>query len=160
MVWVIALLPFATSTIDGKIRTMVNRKFGVVKTNAIQSVFRILLGVFLSLAGVGHLTTLRQEFLAQVPSWLPMDGDLVVVLSGIVEIILGIGLILLGDGTGEFTPLSSQESGFFAPHDAKDMKIIDFDGNDLILVANNNFKMQAILHQKAENSELSTQILD
>jgi uncharacterized membrane protein len=37
----------------------------------------------------------RQEFLAQVPVWLPINGDLVVVISGIVEIILGAGLIIL-----------------------------------------------------------------
>ena len=47
------------------------------------------------LAGFGHLSGLRQEFLAQVPAWLPIDGDLVVVISGIVEIILGVGLIIL-----------------------------------------------------------------
>ncbi len=44
-------------------------------------------------AGVGHLTFLRQEFHAQVPGWVPVDTDLVVVLSGIVEIILGMGLL-------------------------------------------------------------------
>jgi uncharacterized membrane protein len=60
-----------------------------------QFVFRLLLGIFLLLAGIGHLSVLRQEFLAQVPAWLPIDGDLVVVLSGVVEIILGMGLILL-----------------------------------------------------------------
>jgi uncharacterized membrane protein len=53
------------------------------------------LGGFLVLAGLGHLSPLRQEFLAQVPAWLPVDGDLVVVISGIVEIILGVGLIIL-----------------------------------------------------------------
>ena len=46
-------------------------------------------------AGLSHLSVLRQEFLAQVPAWLPIDGDLVVVISGIVEIILGLGLIIL-----------------------------------------------------------------
>jgi uncharacterized membrane protein len=61
----------------------------------IQSIFCILLGGFLFLAGFGHLSVLRQEFLAQVPAWLPVDGDLVVVISGIVEIILGVGLIFL-----------------------------------------------------------------
>jgi len=48
-------------------------------------------------AGLSHLSVLRQEFLAQVPAWLPIDGDLVVVISGIVEIILGLGLIILPD---------------------------------------------------------------
>lgn len=57
--------------------------------------FRILLGSSLLLAGTGHLTTQRQEFLAQVPPWVPLDGDFVVVASGIVELILGGALILL-----------------------------------------------------------------
>jgi uncharacterized membrane protein len=64
-------------------------------TSLIQSIFRILLGIFLVLAGMGHLSVLRQEFLAQVPTWLPINSDLVVILSGIVEIILGMGLIIL-----------------------------------------------------------------
>lgn len=65
------------------------------KTNRIQTIFRILLGVFLLFAGSGHLTWARAEFLAQVPPWLPLDGDLVVVLSGLVEVILGGSLIFL-----------------------------------------------------------------
>ena len=76
-------------------KSMLNKKFRLVETHLVQTVFRILLGIFLSLAGVGHLTTLRQEFLAQVPNWMPLDGDLVVVLSGIAEILLGVGLLLL-----------------------------------------------------------------
>jgi uncharacterized membrane protein len=54
---------------------------------------RILLGAALIFAGIAHLTFARVEFLAQVPPWLPLNGDLVVVLSGIVEILLGVGLI-------------------------------------------------------------------
>lgn len=50
---------------------------------------RILLGLFLILAGIGHLTFSRQAFQAQVPIWVPMNADLVVALSGIVEILLG-----------------------------------------------------------------------
>jgi uncharacterized membrane protein len=65
------------------------------KISPTQSIFCKLLGGFLVLAGLGHLSTQRQEFLAQVPAWLPIDGDLVVVISGIVEIILGVGLIIL-----------------------------------------------------------------
>ena len=65
------------------------------QTNNFQTVFRLLLGVFLLFAGVSHLTTSRSEFLAQVPPWVPLDGDLVVVLSGIAEIIFGIALIIL-----------------------------------------------------------------
>lgn len=65
------------------------------KTSPVQSLFCILLGGFLLFAGLGHLTVLRQEFLAQVPAWLPVNSNLVVVISGIVEIILGVGLIIL-----------------------------------------------------------------
>ncbi len=65
------------------------------RTGIIQTIFRILLGAFLIFAGVNHLTVARVEFLAQVPPWVPLDGDLVVVLSGIAEIALGLGLVLL-----------------------------------------------------------------
>ena len=61
----------------------------------LQNIFRILLGVFLLFAGLGHLSFAREEFLAQVPTWLPVDGDLVVILSGIVELLLGAALIVL-----------------------------------------------------------------
>jgi len=61
-----------------------------------QRLARILLGLALTGAGVGHLTVLRDEFQAQVPPWLPLPVDLVVVGSGIVEITLGLALILLG----------------------------------------------------------------
>lgn len=60
-----------------------------------QTVLRILLGFFLMFAGVSHLWWARSEFLAQVPKWLPMSPDLVVILSGIVEIGLGIALTTL-----------------------------------------------------------------
>ena len=56
---------------------------------------QMLLGAFLLAAGVSHLTVNRTAFLAQVPEWLPLPGDLVVVASGIVEIVLGLSLLLL-----------------------------------------------------------------
>jgi uncharacterized membrane protein len=65
------------------------------RTSIIQNIFRLLLGAALLYAGISHLTFARTEFLAQVPTWLPVDGDLVVVLSGIVEIMLGVALIAL-----------------------------------------------------------------
>ena len=64
-------------------------------TSWVQSFFRWLLGAVLLLAGIGHLTWARTEFLAQVPQWVPLERDLVVVLSGLVEIALGAGLIAL-----------------------------------------------------------------
>jgi uncharacterized membrane protein len=54
---------------------------------------RWALGAALVFAGVSHLTTQRDEFLAQVPEWFPVDHDVVVVVSGIVEIALGASLI-------------------------------------------------------------------
>lgn len=56
---------------------------------------RMLLGAFLVAAGVSHLTVNRTAFLAQVPDWLPLPGDVVVVASGIVEIGLGLALLVL-----------------------------------------------------------------
>jgi uncharacterized membrane protein len=61
----------------------------------LQRYFQILLGVSLTYAGSTHLTSSRQEFQAQVPTWLPLDADFVVIASGIVEIILGICLLVL-----------------------------------------------------------------
>ena len=49
----------------------------------------------LTYAGSTHLTSSRQEFQAQVPTWLPLDADFVVIASGIVEIILGLALLTL-----------------------------------------------------------------
>jgi uncharacterized membrane protein len=56
---------------------------------------QVSLGLALTYAGIGHLTFSRSEFQAQVPTWLPLDKDFVVVASGVVEILLGLALILL-----------------------------------------------------------------
>jgi uncharacterized membrane protein len=53
----------------------------------------MVLGFALAYAGVGHLTTSRQEFQAQVPTLLKDYADFVVLASGVVEIALGVGLI-------------------------------------------------------------------
>jgi uncharacterized membrane protein len=63
--------------------------------NYLRPIFRNLLGAFLTVAGVSHLTWQRSEFLAQVPRWLPLDQDFVVLASGVVEILLGLALIFL-----------------------------------------------------------------
>lgn len=65
------------------------------KTTALQDVARGLLGSFMVVAGTGHLTFSRQAFQAQVPDWVPLDKDTVVLLSGVVEIGLGLGLLFL-----------------------------------------------------------------
>jgi len=56
---------------------------------------QLLLGFALTSAGISHLTTARAEFQAQVPDWLPLDADFVVIASGVVEIGLGLSLLLL-----------------------------------------------------------------
>ena len=55
---------------------------------------RWFLGVVLGLAGLSHLTFARQEFRAQVPTWFPGNEDVVVIASGVVEVLLGAALIL------------------------------------------------------------------
>lgn len=55
---------------------------------------RWLLAAGLLVAGAAHLGWLREEFQAQVPSWLGVDKDVVVVVSGVVEIMLGAALLL------------------------------------------------------------------
>ena len=60
--------------------------------------FRLLLGAFMVYAGFSHLTFNRQEFVAQVPTWLqfsPAFTDFVVLASGVVEIAFGLGIIFL-----------------------------------------------------------------
>ena len=60
----------------------------------------------------------------------------------------GTGLLLHGDGTGNFYPISTNESGFYAPYDAKDMKIIKVGNKNVVLVANNDDYLQAIAFTK------------
>lgn len=59
----------------------------------IKTLLQTLLGAFLLSAGASHLGSNRTEFLAQVPTWLPLEADFVVVASGLVEITLGVLLI-------------------------------------------------------------------
>ena len=56
---------------------------------------QMLLGAALAYAGIGHLTTNRTEFQAQVPTLLKEYADFVVLASGVVEILLGLGLVAL-----------------------------------------------------------------
>ncbi|CAN2188696.1 COG4270 Predicted membrane protein [Candidatus Nanopelagicaceae bacterium] len=69
---------------------------------------QILLGATLIYTGTLHLTSSRQEFQAQVPPWAPFTPDFIVLVSGVVEIALGLALISLqrrkavGIGTAAF----------------------------------------------------------
>ena len=59
----------------------------------IKTLLQLLLGAFLASAGRTHLGSNRLAFQAQVPTWLPLAPDFVVVASGLVEITLGVLLI-------------------------------------------------------------------
>lgn len=60
-----------------------------------QTLGRFALGAMLTFAGVSHLTFAREEFQAQVPLWVPLSKDFVVLASGVVEISLGVALLTL-----------------------------------------------------------------
>jgi uncharacterized membrane protein len=59
----------------------------------IKTLAQLGLGAFLLSAGISHLESNRTEFLAQVPTWLPLNPDFVVIASGLIEITLGVLLI-------------------------------------------------------------------
>jgi len=66
-----------------------------VRPTRSQNVARLVLGGIMTFAGISHLTTAREEFRAQVPAWMPIDDDLVVVGSGVIEIALGASMLAL-----------------------------------------------------------------
>lgn len=60
---------------------------------------RSALAALLVAAGAGHLTVLRRGFRIAVPEWatrlLRTDKDTIVVVSGVVEALLGVALLVL-----------------------------------------------------------------
>jgi len=74
-------------------------KSSAFHTPATSSVPRVIgrvgLGLILLTAGISHLTFARKEFVAQVPEWVPLEDDVVVVGSGVAEISLGAALVAL-----------------------------------------------------------------
>ncbi|MFI8567644.1 hypothetical protein ACIGGF_13905 [Rhodococcus sp. NPDC078407] len=58
-----------------------------------RTIGRVVLGGFLVFAGLSHLFWARRTFAAQVPEWLPLNTDFVVLASGVVEIALGLALV-------------------------------------------------------------------
>lgn len=54
---------------------------------------RIVLGIFLTTAGISHFTWARETFEAQVPNWFPVNADLVILASGAIEVALGLALL-------------------------------------------------------------------
>jgi len=54
---------------------------------------QIILGTVLLFTGTAHLSFARTEFQAQVPSWLPINENVVVVASGVAELCLAVALL-------------------------------------------------------------------
>lgn len=63
-------------------------------SDKLRTLGRIALGAAMAGAGILHLTTQREEFRAQVPGWFPIDEDLTVLGSGVVEIALGTAFVV------------------------------------------------------------------
>lgn len=59
-----------------------------------RTIAKILLGAVLLFAGIAHVSFARSTFVAQVPAWVPLSPDFVVVASGCVELALGLALIV------------------------------------------------------------------
>ena len=55
------------------------------------------------------------------------------------------GTLLLGDGKGNYVDLPLEESGFYAPGDVRNIKMIDIKNQKLILIANNNSGFQSYI---------------
>lgn len=66
-----------------------------LKAGIVANIFRILLGLFLIFAGYLHMTQASSQYALIVPSWIPIEPNIVVFISGLVEIALGLALILL-----------------------------------------------------------------
>lgn len=64
-------------------------------TTPLRTAARLLLAGAMVFAGLSHLFWARKDFQAQVPKFVPMDPDGVVMASGGVEIMLGAGLAVL-----------------------------------------------------------------
>ena len=67
----------------------------IARSARVRSAARVVLGAALIIAGLGHLTFARNDFQAQVPDWVGIDKNVVVILSGLVEIVLGSALIVV-----------------------------------------------------------------
>ena len=59
----------------------------------VRKIAQLVLGLGLTFAGSTHLGSNRTEFQAQVPSVFKDYADVVVLVSGVVEILLGLSLI-------------------------------------------------------------------
>lgn len=73
---------------------VVNTEQQPLKQSRPRSATRWILGLFLLFAGTAHLTFAREEFVAQVPDFVPLDTDTTVLASGVAELSLGALLLI------------------------------------------------------------------
>jgi uncharacterized membrane protein len=64
-----------------------------IQTSTLQDILRIVLGLLMIYAAIAHFTFRRKAFQGQVPNWVPINKDVVVILSGVVELLLGLSMI-------------------------------------------------------------------
>ena len=76
-------------------RTPMNEHRATNPIDRMRGVARYALAALLVFAGLSHLLWARTSFRAQVPGWLPGEVDSVVLISGALEIALGIALLLV-----------------------------------------------------------------
>jgi uncharacterized membrane protein len=77
-------------------------------------------------AGTSHLTLAREPLKAQVPPWVPLDPDTVILQSGVAEIALGAALFflprrkaLLGRIAGNIAQYTHRRNAFGLDTDGK-----------------------------------------
>lgn len=68
------------------------------------------------------------------------------------------GLYLMGNGKGDFTPVTSNKSGWFTPGDVKDMVPIEINGHPYVLVAKNSESLQLIRVNTPENPVVAVRL--
>lgn len=78
-------------TLRARLRAVLQRVDG--PQPPLRLLLRLALAAFLTSAGVGHLVD-PEQFLAQVPPYLP-EPELLVLVSGVVELALAAALVLL-----------------------------------------------------------------
>lgn len=71
------------------------------------------------------------------------------------------GLVLLGDGAGQFKPVNSQKSGFFVPGDAKSLvRIHGAEGNEWVLASQNRGPILGFSLQTAGKNAIRLKPMD
>lgn len=63
------------------------------RSSTLRKIGQAWLGLTLLGTGTAHMTFQREEFQAQVPPWVPVDPDVVVLVSGVAELALGAALV-------------------------------------------------------------------